>query len=721
MTTLAELCQTKPEPTGGVPIGVGEWRFIVEMLLPRATGFVEFNGTAGNYLSVVGVDHVPAAGVLPQFIIATARIHVDDLASENTIVAKWGAAGNRSWWFGLNGDGDPMVKWSANGTDELSAVASTPLSSGFTGWVRWNVSWSFPAQAIFLTSLDGSTWTVHDTVSFTSSSVFTGTAPVTIGADAAGDDPFEGWVGQVEVGGGRGTVLLVEFDPATEPDAASITAATGQTVSAVRTADENLVFGGSHSRWQGLFSDGETKWGSATWTGRRWKDITRYVRGVSWTRGANAPGDRPRVDAAHLTLDARAAFDPLDLDGSFGTYSIGAGTIIRAGLVNPTGPLPRALVDDDGNFLVDDDDNVLITDPGESDGHDWLPQFTVITELWEPTYEAAGRERRVEVTGVGTMSLLASVDNNALVRPIKPESPAARFQRLLDRAGWKYGLINASYTFRQDWANNYYTLLGTNMAENRLAELYLTADSVGLEIWSDRTGAARIAERGQAENDIVPFGTDSAEWYRLFPLRSFSVASNGLSYIGLADREGIGRGGIVYGAYREDGFKAWEDVTVIENDFEVGVRGSDTEEGGARYRTKNRASIGKWGRRVHNRYDLLSEPGLELVGSRLKLYRSLTAIVMQDVTMYLNDHSEQTWLAFCALDIGCRVDVLPPGQEIPVADSDTGVDQLLRGYVSRLTHRVTPLGSESVFWTVDVGVDVVFARRWQPGAYQPDF
>lgn len=122
-------------------------------------------------------------------------------------------------------------------------------------------------------------------------------------------------------------------------------------------------------------------------------------------------------------------------------------------------------------------------------GTTWVPQFTGRVESWVETTSALGRERFVTIELQETVGWLAGVDKNA-VPSLQGggESPALRFDRLLDDAGWTYG-------FHVDYAvTPTPTLQSTDLAENRLAELHLTADSSDLWFRSHRSGVAVVTE-----------------------------------------------------------------------------------------------------------------------------------------------------------------------------------------------------------------------------------
>lgn len=125
--------------------------------------------------------------------------------SSQTIAAKWGAAGQRSYRFVLTASGSLQLVVSADGTTATStSTSSTAVSylAGQTGWVR--VVYSAAAgsyQAAFFQSADGVNWTSLNSPSATavaSSAVFNSTASTRVGgADDASQGLFKGSVYQV--------------------------------------------------------------------------------------------------------------------------------------------------------------------------------------------------------------------------------------------------------------------------------------------------------------------------------------------------------------------------------------------------------------------------------------------------------------------------------------------------------------------------------------------
>lgn len=191
-----------------------------------------------------------------------------------------------------------------------------------------------------------------------------------------------------------------------------------------------------------------------------WYDLTDRMRGIQIERGGTA-GDR--FDPGTCTIE----FDNEDTRLSFWTSNdaflstknpyLGVGAIIRV-----------AACDIVGGFF-------------------WSPMFTGIVEQWDDTTEAIGTTRTLTVTLVETISVLAQTDDNALEVAVGDgETPDDRIVRLADAANWQFPKDNDLWLATS-------VCQETNMSQNRLTELYLTADSVGGVLYSGR-GGGLVAE-----------------------------------------------------------------------------------------------------------------------------------------------------------------------------------------------------------------------------------
>lgn len=128
-------------------------------------------------------------------------------------------------------------------------------------------------------------------------------------------------------------------------------------------------------------------------------------------------------------------------------------------------------------------------------GDRWEPLFTGVTESWATNAPAIDGTREVTIVAVETTSLLARINDKALASVVGGgDTTAARIDRLLTAAAWPYGVVhNGAGT---------YTHQSTVMAQNRLSEAYLTADSAGLVFRANPDGSAYIGTRATTFYDI---------------------------------------------------------------------------------------------------------------------------------------------------------------------------------------------------------------------------
>ena len=233
---------------------------------------------------------------------------------------------------------------------------------------------------------------------------------------------------------------------------------------------------------------GISTWGESDWAALQWHDITDRVRGMEWRRGSDEIYGRPRVGAVLLTLD--------DNDGQLSPWTspnaqyLGPGTVLRCGLLSPTG--------------IDDPEYGIVR---------WLPQWSGIVETWSPVIATANiADRRVEVRLNETLRDLAQIDDPALGSPVgSGETADLRMVRLLEAAAWRYGLLVEA----QNQPGS--PLQSTVMAQNRIAECYLTADSSDTVFRSLRDGRAGmtapeyVGVTGSADPAVQPQVLTS--WY----------------------------------------------------------------------------------------------------------------------------------------------------------------------------------------------------------------
>lgn len=129
-------------------------------------------------------------------------------SGSQTIISKFGDAGQRVYRFQLGSDGKLKIDWTTDGNTIQTALASSvvvPFTDGTPGWVRvtfqGNVSGS--TVATFYTSTDGYVWTILGTAQTragTSTLFSTTTQPCEVGSRSIGQAEFlAGDVYEVEI------------------------------------------------------------------------------------------------------------------------------------------------------------------------------------------------------------------------------------------------------------------------------------------------------------------------------------------------------------------------------------------------------------------------------------------------------------------------------------------------------------------------------------------
>lgn len=247
-----------------------------------------------------------------------------------------------------------------------------------------------------------------------------------------------------------------------------------------------LPTGATPSQW------GTALWGTAEWADPEWVDMTDRVRGMEWQRGADDFGGRPTVGEALITFTntdrSLSPIDPTnslyglvtaDGNGDINSNYYGPGTVVRIVAHSPTGYGPDVATADD----------------------EWVPLFTGYVESWNEIREELERESYVEVSIVETIAKMSLVDEIALTSTVGSNDDVyERVQTLGDAAGWPYGYMDG----RDGMTYGTSSLQSTVMAGNRLSELYLSGDSVGAWVSTDRCGAIIVYPTGSATLDRGP-------------------------------------------------------------------------------------------------------------------------------------------------------------------------------------------------------------------------
>lgn len=329
-----------------------------------------------------------------------------------------------------------------------------------------------------------------------------------------------------------------------------------------------------------------------------WVDITDRWRGTESFRGADEPTGRPRVGTFAVTLDNRDA----ELTPYVTYYNTRPGTIIRCGLVS-----------------IDDT---------RADG--WIPMWTGVVKRWPTSYygprpRAAGTkwstaDSWVTVELVETVSKLATINTNALGSVVgNGETITPRINRLLTAGGWPYGLITraGSYVDAPE-----FTLQSTDMALERLAECYLSADSALATFRSDVTGAALVTEYGPY---VYSAGASR--------LAEFSIDANGSGNVRLRAQSDTASTS-VHGTHYSVCFDLGS--LVINNDDEhVRNRHEYARIGGTVQSFPHKVSIGLFGEFTSPRYDLKCQTDMQAMrlAQEHSDHEATTGIRVDEVTV----------------------------------------------------------------------------------------
>ena len=410
------------------------------------------------------------------------------------------------------------------------------------------------------------------------------------------------------------------------------------------------------------------RWDEDVWGELDWYDMTPYVRGMEWRRGADAYLGRPRVGSATITLDnADARWSPWNPDPPAGSVAYFApGTVVRCGVVSDT----------------------------DTRAGGWIPQFTIITDSWSESLFGVGADSWIDLAGFETLGWLAGIDDNALPVPVgSGEGAAQRLVRLLDAAEWPFGLVVDAENL--DPVTEY-PLLSTDMAANRIAECYQVADSSDVWFRSSRKGEA-IAEN--LVNSTVARTSD------VWPLIDFGVSTPNphVAFVPFDDDPDT----VLYVTYDADSFSTATDAEHIMNDARW------ARAGGTQQIVEHAASIARYGRRSQPRTDLLNDNDTDVAAlAALEVNaRARSTIRVQAVTIASSDRGDDKYLATIAADIGVPCDAYPPG----TVKADLGDQPGLGGRIESMTHRITPRSAGHITWQTVFGVATSEVRNLVAG------
>jgi hypothetical protein len=203
-----------------------------------------------------------------------------------------------------------------------------------------------------------------------------------------------------------------------------------------------------------------------------WTSIGSRVRGLTWGRGCASPLDRPQVGTATITLENR--------DGEVSAWFVGDGDF-RTLEGDPITPGAHVF----GPPWIQAGTYILVGAFVDVT-HDWKPWFTGRVEaLVESTGDNVDGWLDLQVGEV--LSDVGAFNGEQQTAVGAGDTLAARIARLLNDMHWQ-----GSWTIDADAVGGAATFQATTKAQNRLAELYLTGDSVGMRVLCGSDGRVRV-------------------------------------------------------------------------------------------------------------------------------------------------------------------------------------------------------------------------------------
>lgn len=455
-----------------------------------------------------------------------------------------------------------------------------------------------------------------------------------------------------------------------------------------RLAVEIMLPNAPLNRW------GVGVWGTAQWGDFAWFDLTPYLRGAAWNRGATEFDGNPEVGTANLSLDnnARPSLWGTDVWGvdvwggearkfsPWNTVSSFQGTVLAPIVPTSTGPsvwgsaiwntsnwgasLPFAAAYSAGflgqliRVVAHSPSGMVnpISAPADplwntaawgaatwgpslfpASPDSWAPQFTGIVETWVDSNTGNGADSQVDVTLIETASLLARIDLNAQGVVGLADLPGARISRLTTAAAWLFGVVDQlTYEYI---GSGQYTMQSTDMSMNRWAEILLTAESFWAIVRTHRNGSIVLHNRYRV-GDMIANGPERYDTW-LYTNR-----------------------------YVADSQRPVDNEDNIVND--IGI----ARAGGAEQTGTDQTSVNVFGTRTFRRTNWLGQSDgiiLDHIIPRILNARALSSRRLEAIELH-HAHSPATIIA---LDLGDRIDVqLPPLGAQTVRANDCTVDAL---------------------------------------------
>lgn len=473
--TVFEAITQAPASAGGVPTGE-HYTVLRTLTQPKVTAPSKSGLNPGTNELEIGVR---------------VALNQWNTSQHQTLFAKWGVVGQSCYILRVI-NGYLEFTYSTNGTNSatITSTAALPYADGDMGdvWVTFNPSSGGNKVCTFQYE-DNTGWHTLGSVITTAgtTSIFAGTSPMSIGAWNNGTSNIAlGDFLYVDVYNAGVLVLSVDF---TSKLVGQTEFYALNTILFTIASGAELVDGGD-AGWRiavqllvpsGAARVGLAKVGQARVSTYEWLDITPWVVGLEWRRGAGVSNGWPHYDVGVLNMTLGNEEHRFSQWRNEGLWTP-EGNILDTSLINREWG-PGAIV------------RVVTFQPGASTDvyygasstisvvtHEWEPLFTGRVETWddEVGYNDADT---VSVTVVETIADLAAIDAEGISPIGAGETALPRLARLLSGV-WEFGGVEDQWLTADDIG----TLQATAMANNRLGEIHLTCDSTGVAIRAHRGG-----------------------------------------------------------------------------------------------------------------------------------------------------------------------------------------------------------------------------------------